>query len=133
MAMRQERRALLRQAVKEVTARGISPRQGIWGTIGATRILLDVLEGGSQQRWVELRGRRDGEYGRGGGGPPSPPWAPLPPQPDLAPFGGRIPKESRMNHGGNDTGTRVLEIEEGGCIFSFRSFLNPGAVKKFGD
>jgi hypothetical protein len=57
MAMRQERRALLRQAVKEVTARGISPRQGIWGTIGATRILLDVLEGGSQQRASETARR----------------------------------------------------------------------------
>lgn len=50
MAARQERRARLRQAVKEVASRGIAPEQGVWGTIAATRILLDVLDSRSAER-----------------------------------------------------------------------------------
>jgi Fe-S-cluster containining protein len=57
MATRQERRALLRKAVKEVAASGISPRQGIWGTVAATRILLDILDGTSARRASEAARR----------------------------------------------------------------------------
>ena len=50
MATRQERRTLLRNVVKDVSAHGISPRQGIWGTVAATNLVLESLGGRSPQR-----------------------------------------------------------------------------------
>lgn len=62
MATRQERRTLLRNAVKDVSAHGISPRQGIWGTVAATRMVLDVLESSSSQRASEAAKRAVGLF-----------------------------------------------------------------------
>jgi Fe-S-cluster containining protein len=57
MATRQERRVLLRNVLKDVSAHGISPRQGIWGTVAATHLVLEQLGGRSPQRGSEAARR----------------------------------------------------------------------------
>ena len=50
MANRDQRRMRLREAIRVVSAHGMTRQLGIWATIAATRLLLDVLEGRSSQR-----------------------------------------------------------------------------------
>ncbi len=47
MSGRQERRAQLRQAVETVAREGVSQRLGIWAIVGATKLILDHLNGHS--------------------------------------------------------------------------------------
>ena len=50
MASRDQRRLRLRDAVRAVSAHGMTRQMGIWSTVAATRLLLDILEGRSSQR-----------------------------------------------------------------------------------
>lgn len=50
MATRQQRRALLRDAMRIVAERGFSSNLGRWNVVAAARLLLDVLTGRSPQR-----------------------------------------------------------------------------------
>ncbi len=50
MVSRDQRRLRLRDAVRAVSTHGMTRQMGIWATIAATRLLLDVLEGRSSQR-----------------------------------------------------------------------------------
>src|SRR5262249_24147509 len=52
-----ERRMLLRNAVKDVAAHGISPRQGIWGTVAAAHLVLESLVSRSPH-WASDAARR---------------------------------------------------------------------------
>ena len=50
MLARQERRTRLRNALREVSAQGISPKLGLWGVAAAAHLLLENLSGRSPQR-----------------------------------------------------------------------------------
>jgi Fe-S-cluster containining protein len=50
MVSRDQRRMRLREAVRAVSAHGMTRQLGIWATIAATRLLLNVLEGRSKHR-----------------------------------------------------------------------------------